>query len=1316
MTIALSPPGLLTVTAMPGGLLAGADPPVGRLNVLILPRLLAPGADQTIGGFTAAFGPLSTALFGMGGPAALTFEVAVARMPVMSGLSAVVPASPYDPTLWDVLLPPATAIGDAPSAAGLADPSITSYSVSGTYVGVANGLQPPPPDGDATEVRRLHATLTRLRDERPAITAHLRDLRARHRTLARRHFVAEPGAFGPELLALADATDYYTALAAGAQARAAAGGTTDVGPLDLHSAISAILRYPVMLRALGLLQEIDVPLNGLGATGQIRAVPGAVGSGWAGAAPWTLFSTGDTPATVFVAARADPVVIDDQIVNGVLELAADDVQPIGFDYDAVIHNLNGRLLQLAAATAADAPPPPLPLPAPRSNGLGLAKDELGLDMANILSAQASLETALGNDITGNGLVLGAEHVSRGLRIDIFSDKDPTWRSLAARQCTYTVIGWQGGIASASDEGVQPWRIFNPTADPTALWTHEALFQWSGWGLAVPRPGLATAQDGSTFDANAPDAGLNSNLPLQVVTTPVPGSLPRLRFGWTYTCRLRVADMAGYSPAVDDPVIAGSGVIELGTYYRWDPVIAPILVPQRAPGPGESVERLVIRCTDVTAPTTDIAERLVAPPRATVQMAEWHGMLDTASGVDAGAWTMITTLDGAFGTAPYGDTPPAIPYLPDPLGRGLCVNGGTPPTGGSQSTLQLALQTPFPGSWPQLTPLRLQLVEGAGPAFVVAGNIVTASLPKGEAAAFWLSSSVKRAPTDPDDTDIAILALCNGLTGKTLPFRNGVINGQQPQVTPLRALSFVHAVQRPVLVPTVSDPTGSVQSLGCDYQFTDGRTTAEFVPYVAIHAGSTGRLEINAEWDEMVDDGINPPAIRHVSKRACGTDVATDDPRFLSTEDPDGNPVPTPNFDLTTLITDFGDVRYPRITCTLVATTRFREYFPDAIASDPANLVQVSPAYTVDVQTPVPPPAPKVVGVMPLFVWSTTNTGSGTLRQRQTGIRVYLDRPWYASGDNEVLGVVLPISVPAPPPDPPGDPGPPGPPRPNPTVLPPDTISSPVAVSDVDAPLVTQWGLDPAYATDTLNTAFAPLPSAFTNAVFVMTDDGLLFIAEPRDTPCAVVAFAGQFQPPNPATPGLPGDLQRDPNNGRWYSDILLDVGPAGVPFLRLALVRVQPNSPDPTNNPYARPEVTRTVLADFVPLTAARIASVAPDAAGAQAVTVSVYGPGVAPNDAIDGTGRRLNEMIATVEADFSGGEGTTWAAFGETMLTAAFNSGDAVASWSGSLTLPAPRGGVAMRVVLREYEILPTDAAPSTPEVAAFTQGRLVYSDLIPL
>ena len=75
-------------------------------------------------------------------------------------------------------------------------------------------------------------------------------------------------------------------------------------------------------------------------------------------------------------------------------------------------------------------------------------------------------------------------------------------------------------------------------------------------------------------------------------------------------------------------------------------------------------------------------------------------------------------------------------------------------------------------------------------------------------------------------------------------------------------------------------------------------------------------------------------------------------------------------------------------------------------------------------------------MVPTFRWERGASASGGLQSIRygNGLRVYLDRPWFSSGDGELLGVVVP-----------GD----------------DAAFD--TVEDALVPYVTQWGADPLWA-------------------------------------------------------------------------------------------------------------------------------------------------------------------------------------------------------------------------------------------------------------
>ena len=114
--------------------------------------------------------------------------------------------------------------------------------------------------------------------------------------------------------------------------------------------------------------------------------------------------------------------------------------------------------------------------------------------------------------------------------------------------------------------------------------------------------------------------------------------------------------------------------------------------------------------------------------------------------------------------------------------------------------------------------------------------------------------------------------------------------------------------------------------------------------------------------------------------------------------------------------EFGDTKHRRVGYA-VATTRFREYFPRdherpnarharrrrgraeravVASAGAADVLYVVPTWTWEEH--VVRPAVRAGARRPPPTLTRTRSGGG--------LRVYLDRPWYSSGDDELLGVVL----------------------------------------------------------------------------------------------------------------------------------------------------------------------------------------------------------------------------------------------------------------------------------------------------------------------
>jgi len=213
---------------------------------------------------------------------------------------------------------------------------------------------------------------------------------------------------------------------------------------------------------------------------------------------------------------------------------------------------------------------------------------------------------------------------------------------------------------------------------------------------------------------------------------------------------------------------------------------------------------------------------------------------------------------------------------------------------------------------------------------------------------------------------------------------------------------------------------------------------------------------------------------------------------------------------------FNDTRHRRVNYKTIATSRYREYFFSLVndrkekglpfpLTRESNLVK-----NVIIPSSARPLAPQVEYVIPTFEWNRETKGLLTATARISGLRVYLKRPWYSSGEGEQLAVVWASKMY-------------------------EKISNYVPV--------TTWGTDPTKLS-------SPLPGGIkldaTN--FVNIKDGntelALATSESPTTTASIVAY----------------DVKYDTERQLYYADILLNIALAYYPFIRLALARYQRNS------------------------------------------------------------------------------------------------------------------------------------------------------------
>jgi hypothetical protein len=1007
-----------------------------------------------------------------------------------------------------------------------------------------------------------------------------------------------------------------------------------------------------------------------------------------------------------------------------------------------------------------------------SSGLGVAHldraTRLDADLTTAADKSQALAAGEGGAPTGEDVTFDADDLVRGYRVDVRDDVTATWHSLCKRVGTYTAKA-TGKTFVIEDEGMITTAVAGlpssavPAQPGTDLYLHEGLFTWTGWSLVAPRPGkiLPNTTQGDPGPPVDPTPETNG-APLSATFVAQPGTLPRLRFGRTYRFRLRAVDVAGNDMTGGDLDPADlSTASPPTTYRRFDPVTSPILLPTAARTPGETIERLVIR-SNYNRGLNRACLRHVAPPKVAQLMAELHGVFDAAGRMSKVVYDLVVARDKATwadrGIAEESDPSQRyyplplvqVPYLPDPLARGVSLDGLPGATGTVKIDFNYLKAFPDPTGlvggvtgavaavlgftglsaiaqavWPDAQPFLIHLGEGTlAPQWEPLLRTLSVHLPKGTMAEVDFSCYV-----NPDDLDLLgvwSLVADAGLSAADLAKQKALaVSGGLGMITPARTMLLVHAVQQP-MVPAV--PAIGVKSRLVSRHDVTLSGTAAFERH------STGRVDLVGEWTEVTDPlgepgPVSAPAQAVVTSLPVEYDDAADPTASLLELSPHGSPAGTG------LVHAFPDTKHRKVGYHLIATTRYLEYFTQtkdvvlsaggAVEIDPLGLVagtvvvtllngvsaplvegkdfvlnldlgtirlplgsSISGGTTVSVRyvpgpvtrdslevaaltelhidSTAPPAAPLVDYVVPAFDWASTRadsllTHTITSTRGAGGLRVYLDRPWFSSGDGEQLGVVLWPGG--------GD------------------------VPTNVAQLVSTWGADPIWLGGPVS-GDHPLPA---------------------DLPLAVAPRTGLTLRELPAQPNAvavaPHDVGYDPERRRWYADLAVKPGSAYFPFVRLALARYQPHS-------LAGVELSHVVLADFTQLAPGRSATVSSLTLAPQTLKLTVTGVSTR-NKTAGATAAGTSQMRATVQKFNPAYSGDlAWSAVTDPVPLTSTGIGGNAFAWSGTLQLPGSRLLNRYRVLVQEFESYAADSADirTAASASGMAGQRLVYADTIPL
>jgi hypothetical protein len=1008
-----------------------------------------------------------------------------------------------------------------------------------------------------------------------------------------------------------------------------------VKSLDFHRIVAAMNQYPLLLRRLGLVLDVLVPVGRL-RTGDDIAVSCTVDLPREGSSTPVVTRRDASPRThtmfdrqTFAPVPRPPSDAKDLSVRGgLLRMDPNRVALLQADVDGAGLKLMNFARSLAAhersARQVDAVtklPRRAGAPAVRNGGLMLVHrgrgDSLTQTFGRNDALNSRMEQLFGRRV-GATVALYAEDLVRGWRVDVWDRSTTQWRSLCERLSDYGLPAGTLDVKGVREEGTIRLAATSAAdgSHPDMVSLHEVMTVWRGWSLVAPSPGLSVGINDEVAD---PSPVVPDGIPLRTAFAAAPGSLPRLRYGRVYGVRARMVDLAGNSlPPTAGNYAGDQESRDAATpYWRYEPVSPPLfaLVGDKRtvvpPGPGESMAHVAIRTFnekfDDRAPSTEVVQRWAMSPRVSQREAELHGVCDGPTWGSAAQYALLSERDDEPATvelrAPDGELMTytalpadavALPYLPDPLATHVWARLINYPWDGPPDVITIPLYAQG-ASWPDISPIMLRVYEGdrERPRFDEATRTLLIPAPKGLRATLRLSAKLT-------DEQLALLGMWNWVPEalRTPALARRARAGALWPLTPWREMDIVHAVQRPLRIPKIDD-----------FAIVRPRGATWVQPSVKarVHRMTTDRVDLMATWNEPVEGGLfGNPSNRNKTDLAFSVKIT----------DPQGyagivqHVVPDPaqpdhiefgpaqaavvgiDREARPQVHDFGDTRYRRVEYHLLGTTRFREYVPAPVTPgrlpdrtpDAERLTVTGNVERVWAPNAAPPPAPEVLYVMPTFGWSRSKRSDGgqTSWRRGSGLRVWLDRPWNATGYGEMLAVVLP-----------------------PTGQPIDPNSGPY--KDV----VTQWGNDPVWKSPFVE-GVAPTLARFPRARVAPDVSGAWL------PPGVPVVEADQ--PPHPfrinsiAHAGLPvgwgtnlvdvapHDVMWDADRKLWYCDIEIRHGEAYFPFVRLALARYQPTSVDGA-------WLSTVVLCEFSALAPDRWLSVKRTTATKRAVTVHGHRP-----------------------------------------------------------------------------------------------------------
>jgi hypothetical protein len=703
----------------------------------------------------------------------------------------------------------------------------------------------------------------------------------------------------------------------------------------------------------------------------------------------------------------------------------------------------------------------------------------------------------------------------------------------------------------------------------------------------------------------------------------------------------------------------------------------------------------------------------------------------------------------------------LPYLPDPISQGMAFrdlpgisSSATPGLTIIDPTLGLnIIKIPFNLDWPDSVPFRIQIVERPGqmtgdsceetfenivdpPEWDSETRILKVYLAKAQVAKVRYSCYF-------NEDDLTKMGIWKWLTNSSQKqnLTSYALAGSHWMFTPYRELMLVHAVQQPLCEPKIQLLKSIKVHVGDTFTKVEGE--------LYLSSKSTNKVDLLANWIEPVDDlAEDEPGTIDVNSNAFEFKISK----------PDNNTVYLPTTPCVDHLHEFGDTKYRHVKYYLVGTTRFREYFHSnliksktqcidwnkipgeddqkildfvnknrnmdftgaatitksldeksviveedgivitltlnedrnaIIITDNGNeyiytvltngntelcintdqITRRSTVYETDVLNSARPASPKVQYIIPTFGWEEKKEPRNkdiwqtfTRKRIGGGLRVYLDRPWYSAGDGELLGVVL----------------------------------YPHTVSNELKSYVTQWGMDP------IRNSKVP-KGILTINDFIDFEKSQKNLSLEELGPTSKIFDVVGFKP------------EYNKDRKLWCCDIQFDSEKikSYYPFVRLALVRYQPNS-----IPHAH--LSQVVLTDFVQLANDRTLFIEFLDKTTFYLSVKGYGTGDRSSNRVEVT---IEELPPGAHEEFGWTpiKGSKKQPNPYTLHLKPVNIKTYLWEWYARLQLPKSRKNKTYRLVVKEYEKYKADkeveAYPITyiPNMYGTRDTeRLVYSDVV--